>query len=284
MQPRSSWSAHARSYPFHVKYQGRPRSSRSTHRQGSVAPVAACRWPCQPGHSRFTVVRTYPFLGLPHGRSLACLVPSPPLVRRREGRRGAQLLFVRSVNVLMGRRAKTSNKDGRRSWVRRRRLKQRRQQQQLLLLRRHRRVGQGRIPRKRNDVGVHVTLMTWIEMPFLSTSANDVTSPSQFYSTIVRRRTTTALAHEASSTSLLPVQALPSSIEAPSVMLFIVEGRKRRKPLERAPRFGLKRPHQRGRLPGPTTPAKFVSAARSIERGRKQPSMIEATPKGDTNE
>jgi hypothetical protein len=56
--------------------------------------------------------------------------------------------------------------------------------------------------------------MTWIEMPFLSTSLYDVTEPSQFPSTIVRQRTTTALGYEAPSTSLSPVQALPSSTEA----------------------------------------------------------------------
>jgi hypothetical protein len=33
-------------------------------------------------------------------------------------------------------------------------------------------------------------LMTWIEMAFLSTSASDVTAPSQFHTTVVRQKTT----------------------------------------------------------------------------------------------
>jgi hypothetical protein len=99
---------------------------------------------------------------------------------------------------------------------------------------------------------------------FFPTSAYDVTAPSQVQSTIVQR-TTTALGYEASITSLSPVQALASSIQASPVQLYIVMGRKSRNPLEWGSRFGFKRPPPERGSPWPTAPTKFARAARSSE-------------------
>jgi hypothetical protein len=128
-------------------------------------------------------------------------------------------------------------------------------------------------------------LMTWIEMPFLSTSSCDVTAPSQFHSTIVRQRTTTALGYVRGAIHVAVTGSSSSLVNGSSLRRVICSREREKWKAARAgPSLWLETPPINSGVCHGRRRRQHFCESRSSERGRKQPSSTTgATPQGDTN-